>query len=693
MSTQLPTLEMTLADVAALANVQRPVVSMWRKRSTAGAHPFPTSVRTDRGVERFDAHQVAAWLEATNRGNNADASADLTAYAQLSTGSANSRSFEALTALLSLRRTSGESLSELRAAGLLDLADEYDPNDSLLYAELERTEELLPELAAHAEQLVDAAYNEAAAFESLLARHHRSGNTSLLDFALTEPAMDLVAGTALELAADLEIGHFSDSSQGGSEVLLSIAERAKDSSLLSFTTQNYNDAGSRLARRRLLVHGLDCTTKSASAAHTEPTVHVAAYPAASGQAMTGTEMLASVEETYLQMDDQQRAVILAPASVLCDGLRETASGTGVNATAARLRSDLLRGGRIRAIIKLPAGLLRSKPREQQALWILGPSFAEVDIADRWTMVADLSAQRLTQDVVQDLIGDICASMGNKATVRAHSFRFARLVLTRLLLASKGSLVAGSSPAQAKRRREGASVVVRVEQLVRQLQADSTPSSSLRVSVSPVIGTAPTPLALSQLIATGAVKYIPGQRLTENSATGGNTRIIGPAELLAKEAGTSSRAEAAQQHQRSMDLLDFSAAVPNGRLSQPGDVIFCTSPKPAAMVDSQGGSVVVFPARILRINTKDSHGLHPHVLAWSINAQGANAKDWKRWLVLPVAQTQHQPLTDVLAEVEHARQQTAERLKRLDELSNLIKDGVAGGSLCLPVRTATPEGTI
>ena len=74
-------LRMTLSDVAALAQVQRPVVSMWRKRSAASAHPFPAPAALDGGRELFDADQVGAWLEATGRGNNTEARYDAAAFA------------------------------------------------------------------------------------------------------------------------------------------------------------------------------------------------------------------------------------------------------------------------------------------------------------------------------------------------------------------------------------------------------------------------------------------------------------------------------------------------------------------------------------------------------------------------------------------------------------------------------------
>ncbi|MGH4015389.1 MAG: hypothetical protein ACRDSL_15980 [Pseudonocardiaceae bacterium] len=74
-------LQMTLGDVARLAKVQRPVVSVWRTRSAASAAPFPEPFATVRGEERFDADAVVEWLELTGRGNNPTMREDCAAFA------------------------------------------------------------------------------------------------------------------------------------------------------------------------------------------------------------------------------------------------------------------------------------------------------------------------------------------------------------------------------------------------------------------------------------------------------------------------------------------------------------------------------------------------------------------------------------------------------------------------------------
>ena len=78
-------LQLSLADVARLAGVQRPVVSMWRRRERPES-PFPEPVATVKGQERFDAAQIAAYLAATGRGKNDEAHADAAAYADTPTG-------------------------------------------------------------------------------------------------------------------------------------------------------------------------------------------------------------------------------------------------------------------------------------------------------------------------------------------------------------------------------------------------------------------------------------------------------------------------------------------------------------------------------------------------------------------------------------------------------------------------------
>ncbi|WP_211882586.1 hypothetical protein [Pseudarthrobacter albicanus] len=663
-------LRMTLSDVAALAQVQRPVVSMWRKRSAGSPHPFPEPAALDGGRELFDADQVAGWLDATGRGNNPEAVNDAAAFARMpATGSGPGNTLDALTALLTVKAMTGKALGSLTPDELLDLADECDPDDLFLYSELEIQGPALASTAAFADRLVDSAYNAPAAFEQLLAARFRAGLREHSDTALAGSAVGLIAAAAVELAATLGGNPvFADSTRGGSDLLMGVVHTSGESAPFTFLTADDDGGAGRLARRRLRVHGVDSgqirVDPGGEFAVRGPVVHVAQYPSPGAPGMDALQILSAVEHLALQMDDQQRAVIIAPARVLCD--------MPLAAVAAGLRSGLLRTGRVRAVVRLPQGLLRSKPREAQALWVLGPSFAEVPIAERWTMVADLSARDLTEDVGQDLVSDIVASMGDRATIRAHSFRFARLVQTRVLLAGKGSLVAAQSRGPA-RGVGGAEAVLRVEELVRLLHTGgSAKPAALAVRAGDPQASA-KPATVRELIAAGNLSYIKGNRLEDAvlKQTEG-TQVLGPDELL--------NPHGAQP--RHISLLDFAANYPAGRLTEPGDVVFCTSPHPVATVDAHGGSAVVFPARVLRIDAGDPGGLLSDVVAADINSLPAADKSWRQWRLRRTPDAQRRNLSQTLAALQHEQREARERLRRLEELATLITDGVAGGSLTL-----------
>ena len=182
-----------------------------------------------------------------------------------------------------------------------------------------------------------------------------------------------------------------------------------------------------------------------------------------------------------------------------------------------------------------------------------------------------------------------------------------------------------------------------------------------------------PASIQELISAGNLKYIKGNRLEDTDmGKSGGTRILGPTELLDPHTAPP----------RHISLLDFAASNPSGRLTDPGDVVFCTSPRPAALVDTEGGSAVVFPARVLRIDAGDPGGLLPDVVAADINKLPAADKSWRQWRLRRVPDAQRKKLAESLARLQHEQQQARERLGRLEELATLITDGVAGGSLTL-----------
>ncbi len=186
----LTDLRLTLADVAELARVRRPVVSVWRRRHAAGPTPFPAPVRRAVAVPGrsrsdallFRASDVADWIEASGLGNNRAFRADVALRAMLDDASGPDRdvAFAGLTALLRLKAYVSEPLGSLDADDVLDLADELDPDDDALYAEVEALGDHLDRFAALADLAAGSAYTPGAAVEALLADRFRAGPDELL---------------------------------------------------------------------------------------------------------------------------------------------------------------------------------------------------------------------------------------------------------------------------------------------------------------------------------------------------------------------------------------------------------------------------------------------------------------------------------------------------------------------------------
>jgi len=663
-------LQMTLVEVARLAQVQRPVVSMWRSRAARSGTPFPSSVVTVRGEERFPADAVVDWLERTGLGNNPDVRADAAAFASPKGMSPQDDEivFHGLAALLCLREIAGAPLTDLPDEELLDVADDADPDDEFLFSEIEALGDRRLSLGVYVDGLADAAYHSGAAFERLMQDRFRlilPGHTTV---ALHERAHELISCLAAALALDAgsDPALFVDPTAGGSDLLVSLVSREESVGSATVMIAGHYDAVSRHARRRLRVHGVHCVPLAVDDDGAwevpRPAVHVAQYPSPGCPTMAAEEILSAVENIVLQMDDTHRGVVLAPAGVLADRIR--------NRHVDELRDALLRQGRVRAIVRLPRGLVVSRPRQAVALWVLGPAHYTVPIDERWTTLADLTDMELDGAAIGDLVSDLVTAMGDRRTVHAHAFRFARPVATRTLLAGRRDLV-DSRPAVVRPSRvSGPDLAVRIAELTTALRsADAERMMDVGVEAYDVeAGSRLT--TLGEVITAGHLRVVPGNRLDPAALPGGTVRVLGPEELSG----------AVHPGSRGIDRLAFEAAHPTGRYTEPGDVVFSTSPRPAVLVDVDGGSVAASPARVLRIHATSPGGLLSDVLAADINAAPAGAKAWRGWSIRRVPATERDALTTVLATLARQRAGARERLALLDELDHLVVRGVTSGSL-------------
>ena len=676
-----PPMLISLADVARLAKVQRPVVSMWRSRGAATHSPFPEPRERAGAQARFDAEQVVAWLELTGKGNNRDVRADLAVLVSLADLSSLSGDvvFAGLTALLALKAVTGEQLGGLDPEKLLDLADEADPDNSFLLREGTPLGVDRSRLAAHGDALCDAAFSPAGAFERLMSdrsRQHLPGDAA----SLHDQARGLVAQVirALAVEAGVRPALLVDPTTGGSDLLVTAARLYDDESAPSAMTSDQDTPACRLARRRLRVHDIHRTDLHFNEVRafelSDPAVLMAHLPTPGSPSMSSEEMLSAIDNIAVQMDDDQRAVIIAPAALLTDRLPDQ--------TCAQLRDRVLRLGRVRAVVRLPKGLVTARPRQQLAMWVLGPSYADVAADERWMMLADLANVPLATDVVDDLVTDLVASMGDEAMVRAHAFRFTRLVQTRVVLASRGNLVEVAPRVERAHSGSAADLAVRIATLKDQLvHAPAVGQFDFEIAPSPDLDNLTTArhITVGAALAAGSLHVVAGNRLdpADTHATSG-APVIGPAELT----GPSPSGE------RHVDRLTLAASYDASRYTEPGDVVFCTSPRVAAMVDDRGGSVVISPARVLRVDRDKPHGLLPQVLAADINGVAAQAKQWRLWRLRRVPANQGRCLRDILNVIDVQRDAALERVSQLDKLAALLTAGVTGATLTLTATDTT-----
>lgn len=664
-----PGLHLSLSDVAHLARVQRPVVSMWRSRAAASDLPFPKAL-DGVGAERFDVAAVVDWLEASGRGNNPDVRADAAAYA-LPAGISlrdDPAVFAGLTALLCLKVVSGADLSGLSASALHELAAEADPHDKLLRRELNELGSRLPTMAGYVDHLADAAFGSAQAFEGLMAQRFRHGLTDAVRSAVAAPVHALVTALALALARDCgaEPPTYVDPTGAGSDLFLSVV-RADVDHAPDVVAPDDDTPPARLFRRRLRVH--DLRAEASAVASVGSAVLVAHFPPNGRPDVTDDEILAAIDELAVAMNDRQRAVVVAPASLLIDRMGERARH--------QRRSHVLRAGRVRAMVRLPAGLVIHRSRQPLALWVLGPDFEQHALDERRVAVIDVSDEPLTELLIAQIRDDVVSAMAGPRLSRSHSYARARLVQTSTLLAQSGSLLPPRS-AVTRADLDPAAASLRIEHLrtdPRQPQ-DALDGARVEVGDPP----APTSISVREAIRRKVVRVLSGNRAGFDLDEDGNVCVIGVPELTSTNVVGSRR----------VDRLTFLGTHDVARLTEAGDVVYCTSPRPCAVVDEVGGSAVQYPARVLRVDPVRGEGLSPHVIAHAINAQPASSRAWHSWSLPRVPAEQMVVVAAALSGLHREQAAASARLLDLDHLERTVVQGVTSGSLLLRPTTSTPH---
>src|SRR5690606_30476989 len=144
-------------------------------------------------------------------------------------------------------------------------------------------------------------------------------------------------------------------------------------------------------------------------------------------------------------------------------------------------------------------------------------------------------------------------------------------------------------------------------------------------------TASMPTA-GELVARQKLTVVAGNRVDDRDIRAdGNVRVIGPEELLGER----------RLGERRVDRLTHTTKYPNSRYTEPGDIVFCTAPSFGVMVEPDGGSLALAPARVFRIRRGETEGLMPEVIARhlrqraSIGKPAGAVRGGRRWRAWPI----------------------------------------------------------
>lgn len=702
---------MTLGEVARLTRVSRPAVSNWRRR-----YPdFPGPSTVGRSAQpMFAAAAVHAWLEAHPELGNVDA-AELREEAAIHalSGFANrvpgSQLLEVMTAMLCLRALEDdEPLAEPGApdvaAAVLARASDEDFEDLFLLRELSAVPQAtVAQLAAAADEISEACYGAADAFEVFLDARERVGLAGPGSDALAVPLLDLAGGIFHRLAGyaagDRRRLCISAPDCGSGELLATLIrtfapELRRDLHILA---SDPDERAVRLVHRRMLClgiqeHHMDIAVGTephrAMAEYWRPQFTISAIPYIGAEQREVEVPLARVAEIVaMPHDTAWSALVIGPAAAFTDALPADPD------TARTRRATLFSRGLMESAVALPPGTRKHRHGHRDALFVLRDNAAQASAG--YALLGDASRLALTRQLVDELADDLVIWHRDRSIEHHyphHAWPFPLAAIVR----DPGAALRMPRRNTTYARNEGAAR--RVDALRTVEAALSQHAAEAAIEHRPLPGlvqrrtnNAPTRVSLGELRARHHIAVHPGVRLRapvrENShlerTTEHGYRLIGPEEL----------ANPALLGRRYVDQIDFVAAHPNANPTESGDVVVWLGDEIRALVDGEGTSVAQYPAQIVRIRTDVSRAIPqptPRVLAALLTADQPGGGSRVRGIAnLSIPQLDRDEITAYdrfLADLETRRTRLLEHLGLLDRIGHMTGNGLADGSFTV---TAPP----
>jgi hypothetical protein len=563
----------------------------------------------------------------------------------------NPKDAEVMSALITLRHLTGEPLSPLHQDDLLDLADEHDPDDRYLRRELERCADLTT-LAAHCDELVEASWGVADAHRRLVEARLLASGSARARAALSEPARRFLLALIGPIVAELGQPDLMDPTGSAVDLLTECGSALE----LPVRLMDGNSTAHRLTRRQLVLADLQHSVVDHAGGEwsmPNPTAHVVVLPSAAQPTMDVLAQLELLDEIAVQMTSDQAVLCLAPAATLTDP---------ISGPALMRRDQLLREGRVRAIVRLPKGLRPAQAREHSALWLLGDADSG-PASERRTMVADLGDRELRE--CEGLADDLLAAWKGPDGARRRAWVHLYPVLTSALVSDSGTLVPPRPLRPVAPNRSGADWAVH-------LRAVDTHEHLAGYDFE-VIDEVAEDITVGQAKERGWVRIRPGHKVDLSGLPVGTVPVVSNPDELAQP--------------RLVDRLALRTRTDH-ELTEPGDIIFSVRPTPHAVLDADGGTLVLAPARVLRV--RPSAPLVPAAVAARINA--ATSSNWHAWALAVVAEPTRDALGEALANLGAERARLVAELAALDTLTADLTTAVESRQLSLTKISPTTIST-
>lgn len=654
---------LTMQGIADLAQVRRPVVSVWRSRYPAtSAAPFPSPASDD--ALRFDAAEVAAWLATTGRGNNPDAGLESPLHSDALRRLEND--LDRASALLLVHHLHAELLTGSDPASIAAHIDDAQVG-AVLDAEVLRSALSDGLLRTAVDELAEAAFTGGRVLDRLVDRFTGTDGPWASE-ALTAPARELL-GTIVAELHHADPKPFVPVGSGGLMLAGLLAEHLHE-----------GERPTVLRRPEAPASAADLVAWRHLAAHGFPVGVLDADPGAAGdvrgrlhlllaQSAPKHDLRVQIEQLLLELGPDDLLLVVGPAQLLTDR-------GGRHDRARLLAPSPGYAVPLRYVARLPGGLGRFGGRRRLALWVFGRPDS-----DRTVVGAHADAP-LASAACSAIAADVAASIGGPADVLAHAFKASSVRSTQWLVRQEQFIVAADPQVPIL---PGGDRLARVWGLHDALVGTSPADDPLAsVDLEAAAASPRSTVGLSEATSRLAAHDLAGARIDDDllgAPAPGSVVVIGPDEI--RDPGTIGS--------RGIDRIVLEREAPRARLTVPGDVVYVAVGGPAALVDDDGGHVVLTPARILRCwDGAQDVRLLPSVVAADIAAQSGTDRHTWRLRAVPVEQARGlDALTSNLAD---RRRRLSDELRTLDDLERELVAGVADGTLnaTLPTTPTTPK---